>query len=421
MLIIKARTAKEYITEARELGKKVTGRFRRVKGQPEVEVECPNPGHPDYFQYIGSIRKGIGCPRCAGKNKPDSEILMEVKQWCSSHVAPTGNIIREGNSAKVEMRCDRGHTYVALPCKIKRYVGCPRCNDTPMLSQHEAISRVDKVHSGNIEVLGKYTGDANRIEVECNICGNIWSPIYDNLIRGSGCPNCASSSGEQTVRAVLEFNNIDYESQHNFKIRGKIHRLDFVLKDKNSHWCVIQPDGEQHFKKNNKFYRGTKLDMDENKHLPALGIRVLRIPYFWFDIDNTFILLEEFLGYNLNKPDKDYIPRYKRIKDIAYEYLKDGDASGLSRKIGVSTNVIFDIFKKYFGSNRTQYVKEHSEYKIVSGVPRAVYSIDKSGKCTEYASAHEASRETGIHPSSICYFAGKGRVDPRGLFWCWVN
>ena len=327
----------------------------------------------------------------------------------------------QGNKVKIVFRCSLcNNTWYARPDHILRGEGCRRCayltnGRLRALSQNYFIDKLTEMYGNNIIFDDYYSNNHTKVRFYCNICNITWYSTPNHILRGHGCPNCnSSSSGEQNVSSILEFNNIDYDPQHNFKIRGKNHRLDFVLKDKNNNWCVIQPDGEQHFKKRNKFYRGTELDRCENKYLPALGIRVLRIPWFWFDLDNTFTLLKEFLGYELKKPDKEYVPAYKRIKDMVYEYLEQGGTKRIAIKYKVSRATVSRNFKNYFGMSRAEYVKLHPEYYVkrsIEHVTRSVVGKSYSGIIVFFSSINSASNWLGIKRSKIdMCLAGKQKT-----------
>ena len=54
-------------------------------------------------------------------------------------------------------------------------------------------------------VLGQYAGSANRIEVQCKTCGNVWKPRAKELVRGSGCNHCYQTARvERTANAVTK-------------------------------------------------------------------------------------------------------------------------------------------------------------------------------------------------------------------------
>ncbi|MFR5399483.1 MAG: hypothetical protein ACLTH3_05520 [Lachnospira sp.] len=52
----------------------------------------------------------------------------------------------------------------------------------------------------NIEIIGKYDCMTSRVKVKCKVCGNIWNPIADNIIRGKGCRKCAIESSAKRRR-----------------------------------------------------------------------------------------------------------------------------------------------------------------------------------------------------------------------------
>ena len=369
-----------------------------------------------------TVLRGCKCPRCVGKgHKTQLQFLEDLNKTHGNKVTTNDKYIND--KSKMKFKCGVcGTTWKATPNSILGGSGCPKCVGKDKKTQTQFLRDLKQVHGDTISTQDVYINNSTKIMFCCNICGNTWRVAPNTILSGVGCPNCASSSGEQTVRAVLEFNNINYDPQHNFKIRDRIHRLDFVLKDKNNNWCVIQPDGQQHFKKNNKFYRGTELDRDENKYLPAVGVRVLRIPWFWFDLDNTFILLQDFLGYDLKKPDRDYIPMYKKVKEMVYDYLKTGDRKQISLKYKVSISTLSRMFKGYFGMSYTKYIKAHPEYKIKKRAHNAtkVLSIDDDGIVSRYTSQREASHQTGIGENSINVCLRGRTKTAGGLYWQYV-
>lgn len=54
---------------------------------------------------------------------------------------------------------------------------------------------IDMKHiNPNVVVLGKYIKSNMKVKCQCKICGNIWTPIPNNLYRGSKCPKCSRIS-----------------------------------------------------------------------------------------------------------------------------------------------------------------------------------------------------------------------------------
>ena len=65
-----------------------------------------------------------------------------------------------------------------------------------------------------IRVIGKYADIASKIEVECSVCGHLWSATAGSLLAGHGCPKCGNKkvsdmrrkTQEQFVSEIKELN-----------------------------------------------------------------------------------------------------------------------------------------------------------------------------------------------------------------------
>lgn len=431
-------TQEQFLEKLREVhGDTITTDDRYVRSSAKITFHCnARLGHEDWEATPNKILGGQGCPKCryikssARQVKSHSEFIKEINKVAGDSIIIEGKYVNDRTKIKFKCKyCD--NTWETTPNHILRGQGCPRCREitrasSKILSQSEFLAKLRIAHGDTVSPLGKYKNAKTPIDVLCNLCSYKWKVSPAHLLGGSGCPNCASSSGEQTVRAILEFNNINYDPQHNFKIKGNIHRLDTILKDKNNNWCVIQPDGQQHFKSNSymggekEFEHRKQMDRDENKYLPALGVRVLRIPWFWFDLDNIFILLQDFLGYKLNKPDKDYAPKYKRIKDMVYDYLRHGNRCAIAKKYGVNEQYPTRAFKEYFGMTYLEYTKLHPEYykKNSNAHTRTVIQYsDSSTTVVYYPSIVSASSTLGIAQSNIGKCLNNKRNHSGGYKW----
>lgn len=348
-----------------------------VNESTKLRFHCnKNLGHPDWMASPNSVLNISGCPACGikargyKKTKTQDEFLSELKSVHGTAIVTKD--IYTGANNKMLFQCNRDSNHpnwLATPNNILKGRGCPKCGAELTASKRRKSAKVftDEVFDifgDNIKVLGKYKNTSYPIRVRCETCGLVWSPKASSLVSGHGCPSCRSSSGEKIVRAILEFNHIQYSPQVPIKLRGKGHRLDIVVKYKNEYY-VIQPDGKQHFKSisswggDDEFNSRRIKDNDENVMLPALGVHVLRIAWFWFDLNNIFGLMQDFLPYTLVKPNIDYLPMYSRMKDMVYDYLNYGDSKNLAIKYKVSRGTIENNFKKYFGLPRKQYIKKH--------------------------------------------------------------
>ena len=61
-------------------------------------------------------------------------------------------------------------------------------------TQEEYIAQIQDVWGTDRFDLSKvcYVNKKTQIIVKCNICGETWKPVPDNLLRGHGCPNCTN-------------------------------------------------------------------------------------------------------------------------------------------------------------------------------------------------------------------------------------
>ena len=58
----------------------------------------------------------------------------------------------------------------------------------------------------HIQVLDEYVNSSSRIKCKCSVCGQIWNPIPNNLLRGHGCPKCASAeSAKKRAKTSAQF------------------------------------------------------------------------------------------------------------------------------------------------------------------------------------------------------------------------
>lgn len=123
---------------------------------------------------------------------------------------------------------------------------------------------------------------------------NLWKNKQYGL-----CPHCSKTTSfyEKKVKSFLTENNIKFVLQKRFKECKNIKTLpfDFYIPQYN---CCIEVDGEQHFDKERIFSRATdkdkefdlrlKLDNIKTEYCKNNNIKLLRIPYWEFDKEETY-------------------------------------------------------------------------------------------------------------------------------------
>lgn len=95
----------------------------------------------------------------------------------------------------LRIHCKRcGHEWEVPPYNLLRGTGCPECALTNKRKPIEHfIEEVRQINS-SIEIIGPYKSTDTPIECECLICGYIWKTRPSVLLRGSGCPRCAGNA-----------------------------------------------------------------------------------------------------------------------------------------------------------------------------------------------------------------------------------
>jgi hypothetical protein len=74
-------------------------------------------------------------------------------------------------------------------------------------TQETFEQRIKEVHGDKIDVSNfKYVNSITTGEAKCNICGNVWNPRADVLIRGCGCRKCFDKKNSDAK--IIPFKNI---------------------------------------------------------------------------------------------------------------------------------------------------------------------------------------------------------------------
>lgn len=241
-----------------------------------------------------SLSNGHGCPFCANNiKKTQEQIVDEVKrltngeyevlsEYTGTHGVLTFKHLTCGNvfdmTANSFLRGQR--------CPKERYERVAKSNSVPLEVAQEMML---KSTNGEYEIKGNYKGLYPRKNGKAKIlhktCGSIFETQPSRIInRISGCPICSESHGERIVRDFLIEHNIPFEREYRIKECKNKRALpfDFAVIENGELKCLIEYDGEQHFKpkfgeihfKNTVYNDGIK-----NQFCKDNNIDLIRIPY----------------------------------------------------------------------------------------------------------------------------------------------
>lgn len=234
-----------------------------------------------------NVISGNGCFKCKG-NKIRNKLLKTHEQYINElnvinpNISVIGNYVG-ANTPTLHKCIIDGYEWYASPANILSGYGCPKCSKRFRRTHDDYAEDVAMINP-DIEVVGKYIDIKTPILHRCKVDGYEWNTTPDNILHGSGCPQCQESSGERQVRQWLCNHNIEYVYQQTFDDCRDKHALpfDFYLPSYNA---VIEYQGGQHyfpvkyFGGEEKFVLQQKHDKIKSDYCKANHIRFLAIPY----------------------------------------------------------------------------------------------------------------------------------------------
>jgi len=243
---------------------------------------------------ISNIRNNRRCPHCK-----DEERLNEVKKILDSNNYELVSNKWLGSKKKLDIICDKGHEIKMTPDSIKAGSKCKLCdNKIHNISQRLDYNDVKTViEKRGYKLLSQtYVRNSDHLDMICPH-GNPYSSTYINFQKGRGC-NCEKESkGEKKICEILDKSNLQYERQKRFENCKYKYTLpfDFFVESLN---LLIEFDGEQHFQKkfgmtDEEFNEIKERDKAKTKFCEDSNIFLLRIPYY--DYDNISNILDKTL------------------------------------------------------------------------------------------------------------------------------
>lgn len=174
---------------------------------------------------------------------------------------------------------------------------CPYCKSVKVgersrKTHADFTKEIYRLVGNDYSVLSKYKNSQHKIKIKHNICGKIYFVTPTHFLCGRRCPRCRESKGERSIADYLGKTNEIFKQQVRFDdcIDKTQLPFDFAVYNTNkSIKCVIEYDGEQHFREVKAFggknsFEGTKRrDAIKTQYCADHNIPLIRIPYWDFD------------------------------------------------------------------------------------------------------------------------------------------
>lgn len=210
-------------------------------------------------------------------NNKDNRAMWKCKCKCGNELVVSGKKLRSGNT---------------------KSCGCYQKERAAESNMERGGGDLTGQRFGRLVVLSfsrwltKNSGKRSRVWLcQCD-CGNICEVQHQYLKYGdtNSC-GCISSVGNMTINRYLNSHNINYKAEYSFPNffteKGGKYRYDFaILNDKNELLCLIEYQGDIHFKYHNsswntkeKFEERQKSDIIKKEYCDNNNIKLYYITY----------------------------------------------------------------------------------------------------------------------------------------------
>lgn len=151
------------------------------------------------------IMRGVGCPKCGGSVKlTHKEYLTRVDKLHHGDIKVIGSYVNNATPILHQHKC--GYEWMIRPREIKKIKRCPKCSGKDRTTE-DYKELVRQKHNGEIEVLGEFTNTKTKILHRHNICNFEWLTTPGNILAGRGCPKCThhlSLAHEEFCEKIFE-------------------------------------------------------------------------------------------------------------------------------------------------------------------------------------------------------------------------
>lgn len=246
----------------------------------------------EYEVLSGNILKGRKCPKCQKrvKTKDTDYWKNEVFEFTGIEYEVLGEYVN--SRTKIEMLHNVcGHKFKTTPNDFQQGKRCPLCAGNIVKTHEEFLTEVKSLVGDEYEVLSDYESVNKHVLMRHNICGHTYKVTPSNFVyRERRCSKCKYSKGEKAIEKFLLKHNLDFKPQFFFEDltseKDVYLRFDFAVIENNNVKCLIEYDGEFHFKAKSHFGGEKALkkqqlhDKKKNNFCEKHQIPLTRIPYW---------------------------------------------------------------------------------------------------------------------------------------------
>lgn len=171
-----------------------------------IKCNCLICSH-EWNTNIKTLRKGHGCPNCAGNAKHTIDYVLELLK--SKNMSLESNY--KNTYTDIDIRCLKCN--YKFTAKLSTLHGCANCAGIAKFKNEYVQSFLA---SKNISTTDNYVNIKHKLNCICNICNHTWKTTFKTLHYGdSSCPNCISKKySQEYVDNFLKSRNISTNQLH---------------------------------------------------------------------------------------------------------------------------------------------------------------------------------------------------------------
>ncbi len=269
-----------------------------INNQINVKIICKE--HGVFEQRANSHSSGRNCPRCYGNKKMNTNDFIEKSNKVHGDRYDYSLVEYINNKSKVKIICKRHGIFEQRSDDHLSGIGCDKCSGKSKSDTNDFTEKANAKHNNKYDYSSvEYINCKTKVKIICKEHGMFTITPNDHLNR-QGCAKCSSSKGENKIMNILIDKCVIFESQKTFEYCKNKHKLpfDFYLPEYN---ICIEFDGKQHFEPINFFggkdaFNKTKInDNIKNKYCSDNNIKLIRIPYYNYE-NIEHILNDELLN-----------------------------------------------------------------------------------------------------------------------------
>lgn len=212
----KKKTHEEYVIELSIKNPMVEVVGKYINANTKIEHLCLI--HNELWETTPSrALQGVGCNKCKKEKFRDSRIKTH-EQYVEEvlNINPLIEVIEEYVDAKTPIKhyCFIHDVYWdTCPNNILKRCGCPECGKEKIglknSKTYEQYVQEFNLKNRNIQLDGEYKNSSTPTMYKCLIDNHKWKARPIDILRGQGCPMCASNIKKTTEKYIQELRQIN--------------------------------------------------------------------------------------------------------------------------------------------------------------------------------------------------------------------